>query len=341
MRKLFFTTLAAAVLTAGSAIGQQRFQQEALLVLDDDEFDQVWIADANKTRFLYFDTIKGVDQNTMAIAEPKSIWLMDPPEYLEAMELFQARDYEEALTKFRKVRESHIKLRTLPDNHSALSAFHAMECLRKLGRLDELIKAQEAFVPDDRESLTREFQLSQLELYTLWEAAHTKAWPRLELLSTEKLTTSMPGYQRAQVGYCLGLALEGQKKPIEAINAYNIAMTADTGASEVLTRKAAENALRLYTEDPLVQQAIRLWGTQDEDPNSAGALRLEEAASLAELYQLTLGGGKALPEVSKDLIKYLPKANEEKAAEPEPEKESAKSEGKKGDDKEEAPKEEK
>ncbi|MEM1084245.1 MAG: hypothetical protein AAGI48_08990 [Verrucomicrobiota bacterium] len=326
MKTVFFTALVATVLTTGSALAQ-RFQQEALLIFEENRFERVWIADANKTQFLYFDTVQGVDQNRMSIGKPESIWLMEPTAYREAMELYQGRKYEEALERFQAVRESHIKLRTLPDNHSSLAAFYAMECLRKLDRLDDLAKAQETFVPDDRESLTRDFQLAQIELYTMWEAVRTKAWPRLELLCNDKLETKMPGFQRAQVGYCLGLALEGQNRPIPAINAYNIAMTADTGASEILTLKAAENALRLYQQDPLVQQAIRLWGTPEEDADSAGALRLAEAASLAALYQLTLGGGNPLPEESKDLIKYLPKENaaaaaEEKAPEPKKEKEA-------------------
>ncbi|MGB6223720.1 hypothetical protein [Haloferula sp.] len=305
MKTIFPTLLIAAVCASSSAMAQ-RFQQEAMLIFDDNKFETVWIADANKAKFLYYSTINGVDQNTMLISKPVSIWLMEPPEYTEAVELFQARKYEEARTKFAAVRDAYIKLRTLPDNHSALAAVYEMECLRKLGKLDELAKAQEAFVPDDRNSLTREYQLRQLELYVLWDAVRTKDWARLELLCNEWLDSRMPGYQRAQVGYCLGLALEGQQRTIDAINAYNIAMTADTASSEVIARQAAENALRLYAADPAVQQAIRLWGTPDEEPDSLGSLRLTEAASLAALYQLTLGGGKALPEESKALLKYLP-----------------------------------
>ncbi|MEP4077496.1 hypothetical protein [Haloferula sp.] len=307
MKTVFLTSLAAAVLASSSAMAQ-RFQQEAMLIFPDNKFETVWIADANKAKFLYYETVNGVDQSTMLNSKPVSIWLIEPPEYSEAMELFQGRKYEEARGKFASVREAYIKLRTLPDNHSSLAAYYTMECLRKLGKLDELAKAQESFVPDDRNSLTRAHQLKQMELYTFWDAVRTKDWSRLELLCNEELKNAMPGNQRAQVGYCLGLALEGQQRSIPAINAYNIAMTADTGTSEVITQKAAENALRLYSADPLVQQAIRLFGTPDEEPNSLGSQRLAEAASVAALYELTLGGGKALSEESKSLLKYLAEA---------------------------------
>jgi hypothetical protein len=129
----------------------------------------------------------------------------------------------------------------------------------------------------------------------------------------------MPGYQRVQVGYCLGLALDSQDKIIPAINAYNIALTADTGASEDLTRTAAANALRLYLKDPGVQTAIKLWGSKDENPNTSGHQMLVEAGALAGLYELSLGGGTPLPAEAKDLLKYKPQAAPKAEAAPKPE----------------------
>lgn len=330
MKTVFLTTLVAAVFASSSAMAQ-RFQQEAVLIFDANRVETVWVADASKAKFLYYETIAGVDEKTMRISEPASIWLIEPPAYNEATELYQARKYEEARSKFAAVRETYIKLRTLPDNHSSLAAFFEMECLRKLGLLDELAKAQEGFLPDDRNSLTREFQLNQLELYTMWDAVRTKDWPRLELICNERLALNMPGYQRAQVGYCLGLALEGQERPIEAIDAYNIAMTADTGASEVITQLAAANSIRLYAADPEVRKAMRLFGTPDEKPNSLGAQRLSEGASLAALYELTLGNGVALPAESKVLLKYHSEATA--ASSPEPEETEEEPEAEKKEDK--------
>ena len=308
MKSITVPAIAAAALTISAASGQnQRFQQEAILIDSPTEFKRVWIADAKKTQMTLYETERGVDSVTMRISKPAAIWLIEPPAYTEAIELYQGRKYEEARSKFAQVRETYKRLQEIPNNHSSLAAFYEMECLRKLGKLEEIKKVQDDFLPVDRESLTRPHHVRQIELYALWDAVRTKDWARLELLCKGKLKERMPGYQRAQVGYCLGLALEGQKRPIEAINAYNIGMTADTGASEVLTEGSAINALRLYTEDESVKQAISLFGTPDEDDQSSGHLRLLEAASLASLYELTLGNGKALPADYKELLKYLPK----------------------------------
>lgn len=324
MKTLVLSTLAALVVTTPAALAQ-RFQQEALLIYNERDFERVWIADATATQIGYYETERGVDSKAKRISEIQSIYLIEPPEYTEAMELYQGRGYDEARAKFAQVREKFKPLQELPDNHSSLAAFYEIECLRKVGDLDGLKEAQGRFLPVDRESLTRKHHLDQLELNTLWEAVRVKEWSRLELLGKEWLGKRIPGYQRAQVGYCLGLALEGLGRPIEAINAYNIGMTADTGASERITAESARNAMRLYLEDDGVKLAIRLHGTADEDPQSAGRLRLEEGASLAALYELTLGGGAPLPATGQTLIKYLPEdagrrpAPEEKEPE-EPEK---------------------
>ena len=305
MKALVFPILAVLVLAAPSALAQ-RFQQEAIFIYDASRFEKVWVYDATKTQVRYYSTERAIDQQAISISKLQAIYLIEPPEYTEAMELYQGRKYAPAAEKFAQIREKYRSLEELPDNHSSLAAYFRMECLRKLGDLDGLKEAQSTFLPVDRESLTRKHHRDQIELYTLWEAVRVKEWSRLELLAKEWLEKQVPGYQRAQVGYCLGLALEGLDRPIEAINAYNIGMTADTGASERITAESARNAMRLYMADEAVQLAIKLYGTPDEDPQSAGRLRLEEGASLAALYKLTLGGGAELPETGKKLIAYLP-----------------------------------
>jgi hypothetical protein len=124
----------------------------------------------------------------------------------------------------------------------------------------------------------------------------------------------MPGYQRVQVAYCHGLAYEGIKKPVKALNAYATAMVSDYGASEELVRLAALNSLRIYKADKDVQLAIKLWGTEDEDKNSNGYFRLREAGALAKAYKVVIG--KSLPAEFADLVKYAPKGQSPKVVQP-------------------------
>lgn len=284
---------------------QNRFQQEALLIRGDD-LSRVWVGDADDKQFLYYETEQGVDSKTMRISQPDAIWLMEPDAYAEALESYQGRKYEEAAKQFAKVRQDFIKLRELPNNYSSLAAFYEMEALRQSGKLDELKSKLVKFTPDDRATLTREFQKRQLEMYPMWEAIQEKAWARVEAIANEWLGKDLPGFQRAQAAYGLGLSLDGQDRTEEALDAYHAALVADTAASERIASEAALNALRLYSDDEQVQLAIRLHGTEDEDKNTLGARRLSEAGAVASLYELTLGAGQKLPAKFQELVKYTP-----------------------------------
>lgn len=305
------------------AISAARAEQaEAFLIYEEGDVERVWITAATATAIRYKATEQAVDEKDVKIDGIQSIYLMEPPALTEAIELYQARKYSEAKDKLAAIKTAFKAIEELPDNPSTNAAYLELECLRKSGDLDGLAKALETF---DKAGLTREFQLRQVELYAMWDAVRTKDWSRLENICKERLKERMPGFQRAQIGYCLGLALDSQDKLIPAINAYNIAMTADTGASEDITRTGALNALRLYKKDPDVQTAIKLWGTPDEIPGSTGHQRLLEAAALAELYQLSLGGGTPLADEFKDLLKYVKKSESDAPVEKkEPEKEKEK-----------------
>ena len=316
--KALLPYLALPVFAISAAQAQQAQQAEAFLLFEEGDIERVWIVAATTTQIRYKGTEQAVDTDDAKIDEFQSIYILEPPSLSEAIELYQARKYTEAKDKLAAVKMAFKGIEELPDNPSTTAAYLELECLRKSGDLDGLAKALETF---DKAGLTREFQLRQLDLYSMWDAVRTKDWGRLENICKERLKERMPGFQRAQIGYCLGLALDSQDKLIPAINAYNIAMTADTGASEDITRTAALNALRLYKKDPEVQTAIKLWGTPDENPNSSGHQRLLESAAVAELYELSLGGGTPLAPEFKELLKYAPKKEAAAAVEkPEPAK---------------------
>jgi len=276
-------------------------QAHAMLIYDEKKFEDVWIERATTTAFRYRETPTAIDRKIKNISECPAIYFFEPDAYRVARDLYQGRRFAEAKEEFARVREALKELSDMPNNHATLSAYYELECLRQLGDLAGLATALEGF---RKAGLTRDHHIRQLDLYLLWDAVRTKSWQRLDLMCTDRRKVAMPGYQRVQVAYCHGLALEGINKPIPALNAYATAITADCGASLELVRQATLNSLRIYKANPEVQLAIKLWGTEDEAPNSGGSLLLKEAATLAETYQTILGSGKALPAEYKDLLKY-------------------------------------
>ena len=217
------------------------------------------------------------------------------PAFAVAMDLYQGRKYPQAMAAF-----AEIKSLPKADHETAtFAAFYEMECLRKLGDLDSLADALRSFQRDPALGSQR---LRQLEIDALWDALRTKSWDRVEALASQRLGEKLPGDQRAQVAYCHGQALENLGRPFEALGAYNIAMTADAGASEEIARLAALGVLRIHRADPEVQTALT--GPAAAARENPGFFRLKEAAAVAYLYELTLGAGTPLPQEFRDFLKH-------------------------------------
>lgn len=300
--KLLIIGALAARLTA-----QETYQapaQVAAMLINEEGSQPAWILEASKTAIRYRESETDVDTLIAKRSDFNHIYLYEPREFAAALELFEARKYEEAKAAFIAVKERFKPLAALDNSPSVLAAFYEMECLRKLGDLEGLEKALQGF---DKRQLVNEHQLRQVDLYVLWRVVHGKNWQSADNLAKERAKTRLPGDQRAQVAYCHGLALEELARPNEAILAYQTALVADSGASVEITREAALRLLALLKKDADVQRAIRDWGKPEENKNFPGYNKLQEAATVAALYELTLGGGKPLPDELKDLKKYRPK----------------------------------
>jgi hypothetical protein len=280
----------------------QGYQVEAILSKPDDGGTfRAYILATTKTQFRYKTTAVSTDFIDARLSDFTTIFLVEPPEYTEAIDLFESRKYQEAREKFAEVKAIHSPIASLPDNFHTLAAFHEMECLRHLGDYEGLADVLKNFI---KNPLTRNNHLRQLDLYVMWDAVHAAAWDRVLLIASERDAEALPGYQRAQVAYCKGLALDNLDRGREAIVEYSVAMTADSGASEILAQQAAVKALGVYQRDPEVQIAIQNWGAEDENKNSPGYTRLTEAAALAIFYGKYLSLGKALPAELKAFEKY-------------------------------------
>lgn len=299
----------AAVLAALAAIlnaqtPQEPFQTPALLIKEDGTTEKAWLLSATKSQLTYRETAVSTENKNARLLDYQSVYLPEPREFTEAMDFLQARKYQEAKERFLQLKKRFQPIYALDNNYAALAAFYELEILRKMGDLDGLSTAFQQF---DKSPLTRDSQLRQLELYVLWDAARAKDWAALDGLARERAKSRMPGDQRAQVAYLQGLALEGLDRKEEALIAYNLAMTADSGASEDIARQSALRVLTILNQDPEVQQAIKVWGTKQENKNSAGYAKLTEAAAVAKMFEQSLGAGASLPVDFKGLTKYLPK----------------------------------
>jgi hypothetical protein len=281
----------------------QAFEAEAILSKPNDGGTfRAWILAATKTQIRYKTTKVSTDFVDARTADFATVFLVEPPDYAAAIDLYEGRKYKEAQEAFAAVKERCKPIAVMPDNFYTLAAFHEMECFRHLGDYEGLAAVLKTFL---KAPLTRANQLRQLDLYIMWDAVRAAAWDRVLIIASERDEEVLPGYQRAQVAYCKALALDNLGRGREAVIEYSIAMTADSGASEILTQQAGLKALGVYQKDPEVQVAIQNWGTKDENKNSTGYTRLTEAAALAVFYEKYLNLGKPLPAELKAFTKYV------------------------------------
>jgi tetratricopeptide (TPR) repeat protein len=265
---------------------------EALLIQRDGSSQKAFLVTATKASIRFREAKDSAEVKDRKLSDFVSVHIAEPRDFTIAVDLFQSRRYQEAKAAFAILKTNFEPISTLPDNPGTLSAFYELECFRKLGDLQGLSEALKKF---NKDPLVRENHLRQIEMYIFWDAVRTKNWGRLESLVKDRQKQRLPGYQRAQVSYCHAVALEGLGKPKEALDAYNIALTADLGASEEIARRSALAILRIHQSDPLVKEALKQSKNPAEDRESEGYARLNEARAIAKLFELSLGAGESLP----------------------------------------------
>lgn len=290
--RAFLTIGAGSVgLTAVACAQGAALKADAYLIEVDQPARKISLLAANGKSIRYLEADGSGEVVEILQGERTKVFVCEPPEFSDAMDLYQGRKYQEARIKFAGIKVLHDPIKGLEDSYATLSAFYEMECFRKLGDLDGLAAALQNF---SKGVLTREHQLRQLELYVLWDAVRTENWVRLEELARERVNVKLNGDQRAQVAYCHGLALEGLKRPREALVPYQVALTAGAGAAEDLARKAALRILAIHLEDPEVRQALEAPGCK-VGASPVGEAKLAEAVAVTTFFNEFLSPGTPLP----------------------------------------------
>lgn len=297
----------------------------------------VWLRAATPTAIGYtFNQGDAVDQmERKSMAEVDSLFIYDPKDYLDALDLFEGRKYAQARQAFAKVKEKYKPFAGVENNPSTMAGFHELECLRKLMDLDGLRLALQTYQKD---ALTLKTPLTQIEIYLLWDAVRAKTYEKALELAAKYDETRLPGNQRAQVAYCRGRALEGLDRPYqEVLQAYQTAIVADAGASEVVTRDAALRSLEILHRDQELKDAIKAYEASDGEDLIKGYTKVLEGAGLASMFELQLGAGEPLPGKYRYLLKYKQNreegGEEERKEEPEAKETPKESDKKDGDKK--------
>lgn len=251
-------------------------------------------------------------QATINLSGAASIFQVRPKEFVEAVELFENREYAEALKKFIAVKQKYAKIADMPNSIPALAGLYELDCYRKLKQFDKLAKAEKVFSKGVH--LTRQSHKDQLKIYKLWGNLEDG---ELGVIAREYeqnwKTKKLPNYLRAQVEFLYGKSLEKNNQKGKSLIAYAKAMTADFAASEAITAAALKASFDLVENDKEAQEIRKLWDARDRDNLKPKLFtmpfyRLLEAGGLVKVHnKLGLSGYNtdgSIVELDKRYAKY-------------------------------------
>jgi len=257
-----------------------------------------------------------VDITPIKIDTQQSIYIARPKDYIDAVELFESRKYDQALAAFLAIKEKYANFSDIENSLPALAGLYELDCYRKLRQYEKLAKAEKVFGKE--RWLTKESHKQQMQIYKLWvmlgdKQSHSAI---VKEYNDKWRTLKLPNYLRAQVEFLHGKAQESLGESGEALIAYSKAMSADFAASEVLTLEALNASFNLIENDEEAQEIRKIWDRGDSDlmepkVNTRPYMRLLEASGLARIHdKLGLSGynsqGKMvpLPEKYRKYLKY-------------------------------------
>lgn len=300
MKRLLLTAASIwSVMQPAATIAQTRI--DAILVPNEGRPVRIWINSVANNAIRYFPNPQADAPQDYQLSNARSIFFEESKSFGAAMQQFRARDYKAAAESFGKVVEEFRPVQPLPNNPSSRAAFFEMESLRLIG---DYKKMSEKLGKFPKSGISRENELRQLEINMMWDAIGREAWDQLGQLVERHAGLRLPGDQRAQVAYGLGLFHDKKGNSREAIDAYNEAMIADAAASEVVARMSALAILRIHDADPEVRAAKQIWGSEQLKPSSPGYSKLLEAGAVARMFEQFIGAGAPLPDEFKAYLEF-------------------------------------
>ncbi len=318
MKASLFGSIILSLALAMTATAQNfKLKAQAAAVIKDEEGKptprQIWILAASDKEMGYLESPEDAEFQRVPMSQVLSVYFFESEDFKKAVDLFEARKYKEAKDLFEQIQKTHEPVASIKNNPGAIAQYYKTECLRKELDLSNMAKEASRIKTD---TLTYELMQKQISLYPVWSAVGAREWLKAEELIKPFEKQKVPGFMRAQLSYCHGRTLEGLERPQEALLAYQTALVADSGASEVVVRESALRILEILHNDESVKEAVKAYDASKGEIMTAGYGKVLEGAGVASLFELVLGGGTTLPSKYKYFIKYKLDPNKEEGDEP-------------------------
>ncbi len=332
-----------AVLTGMLALGPgaaQAAPAKAIILRDSGDRETGFIQNSNDRQIL-FSVSEDTPGAAVNLSSIKGIAFLEKAEIMApARTAFERGQYEQAATLLGAVADEYGNLAFVPDNFASEARFLQMECLRRLGKYQEMAALFETPSGKTFNTTLPDLFKSQLALNRLWTLYGAGNWDELKqglsgyetpqvgkakMLGAPALR-SMPGPEVVQVAFLRAKLYEREDKASLALDDYSRCLTLSYGNDHRLSGEALMSAMALMAKDPALAD------------NKA---KMKELEGLSFLYKTAYGKGEVPEPYASYAGNYKPadppaiktvKEKAEPASEPEGDKkaEPTKADAKKG-----------
>ncbi len=256
-----------------------------------------FIQDSNKNQILFAYTAQGKG-TAVNRATVKSIFFQEESNLMgRGRQAFLQGAYEAAAKIFGKVATDYKGIAALKGNFASEARFFQMECLRRLGKYEELAALLETKSGKTIKATQDKLFGEQIQLMKMWAAYSAGKWDVVkaglrfyEVPQVGGATTlpapvfkKMSKASMIQLAFIRGKMYEQEKKPRLALEDYYRAFTITYGNEPSLANQAMLAALAIEAADPKVKEIKgSLWQIQ----------------GLAYYYKNGVGGGEIPAEYS-------------------------------------------
>jgi tetratricopeptide (TPR) repeat protein len=298
MKRFSILLLAGVFSLSGLAFGQAAEQQPSLRTrvkssdLPSGGATDIFVVGGNRGTILYKLNTVQVDPMQLPFNKFEYFYMMEPPEYLSALESFQNNKLQEARAKFAAFKDKYKAILAVPDNYVQKAAFLELECAIEMQDWPAVAALYKAF---PRQATPPAEMIVSLEAIEPLSKLDAKAWA--DVISAtgtmQKQKNKWSLKDSARIAYARGVALAATGKPQEALDEFARTIVAEHGAYSPLASAALLQSVDILAADPKVVEFMKHEPQKSNFAKAPQAFR--DAAAFVYLHKNVL-----FPEIKMD-----------------------------------------
>lgn len=329
MKRFPILLMAGALSLSGLAFGQAADPQPSIKTrakssaLPSGGYTDIFVVGGNRGTILYKLNPVQVDAMQLPYSQFDCFYMMEPPEYLSALESYQNDKLQEARAKFAAFKDKYKAIVAVPDNYVQKAAFLELDCAIDMQDWPGVASLFSSF---PKQATPPTEMITVLEAVEPLSKLESKAWDEIISSSTalQKQKNKWSLKDQARISYAKGVALAAKGETQQALDELARTIVSEHGAYSPLASAAILRSVDILAADPKAAEFIKQH--PDKGAFNLAPQALRDAAAFVYLHKNVI-----FPEIKIDpkydvFLKYYETPTERVAREgvkPKPQKEES------------------